>query len=200
MTLYCGTHNWLYMQKKLSHGLNHAFFLSLFKQAYILPHTLNCVCISLFRFHIWILEQLPKTGGSAQTHKCISFIWIVWSTLNVYISGYAQDMGYKYIHWLESRIDLFMQKRSCFEIPAKMVEKLSKLFILLAIFCSLFNCINSEKTYMTEDEYETENEELSKLESSQNTVPPRIWPISCLWDLCNKGCEWYQINPQVHIS
>ena len=67
-----------------------------------------------------------------------------------------------------------MQKRSCFEIPAKMVEKLSKLFILLAIFCSLFNCINSEKTYMTEDEYETENEELSKLESSQNTVPPGI--------------------------
>ena len=26
-------------------------------QAYILPHTLNCMCVSLFRFHIWILEQ-----------------------------------------------------------------------------------------------------------------------------------------------
>ena len=26
-------------------------------QAYILPHTLNCVCVSLFKFHIWILEQ-----------------------------------------------------------------------------------------------------------------------------------------------
>ena len=25
-------------------------------QAYILPHTLNCMCISLFKFHIWILE------------------------------------------------------------------------------------------------------------------------------------------------
>ena len=24
---------------------------------------------------------LPKTPGSAQTHKSISFIWIVWSTL-----------------------------------------------------------------------------------------------------------------------
>ena len=46
-----------------------------------------------------------------------------------------------------------------------MVEKLSKLskfFILLAIFCCLVNCINAEKTYMTEEEYETENEELSK--------------------------------------
>ena len=26
-------------------------------QAYILPHTLNCICVSLFRFQIWILEQ-----------------------------------------------------------------------------------------------------------------------------------------------
>ena len=65
-----------------------------------------------------------------------------------------------------------MQKRSCSEIPAKMVEKLLKFFVLLAIFCSLFICTNSEKTYMTEDEYEAENEELSKLESSQNNVPP----------------------------
>ena len=26
-------------------------------QAYIQPHTLNCMCVSLFKFHIWILEQ-----------------------------------------------------------------------------------------------------------------------------------------------
>ena len=26
-------------------------------QAYILPHTVNCMCVSLFKFHIWILEQ-----------------------------------------------------------------------------------------------------------------------------------------------
>ena len=26
-------------------------------QAYILPHTLNCMCVSLLKFHIWILEQ-----------------------------------------------------------------------------------------------------------------------------------------------
>ena len=25
-------------------------------QAYILPHTLNCMCASLFQFHIWFLE------------------------------------------------------------------------------------------------------------------------------------------------
>ena len=28
---------------------------------------------------------LPKTAGSAQTHKSISFTWIVWSTLYVYL-------------------------------------------------------------------------------------------------------------------
>ena len=28
---------------------------------------------------------LPKTAHSAQTHKSISFIWIVWSTLYVYL-------------------------------------------------------------------------------------------------------------------
>ena len=30
--------------------------------------------------------MLPKTAGSAQTHKNISFIWIVWSTLYMYTS------------------------------------------------------------------------------------------------------------------
>ena len=28
---------------------------------------------------------LPKTAGSVQTHKSITFIWIVWSTLYVYL-------------------------------------------------------------------------------------------------------------------
>ena len=36
----------------LNHGLNHGFF-SLTFQAYTLPHTLNCMCVSLvFEFHI----------------------------------------------------------------------------------------------------------------------------------------------------
>ena len=29
--------------------------------------------------------MLPKTAGSAQTHKSMSFIWIVWSPLYVYL-------------------------------------------------------------------------------------------------------------------
>ena len=29
--------------------------------------------------------MLPKTAGAAQTHKSMNFIWIVWSTLYVYL-------------------------------------------------------------------------------------------------------------------
>ena len=34
---------------------------------------------------------LPKTAGSAQTHKRMSFIWIVWSTLYVYLWWWTKD-------------------------------------------------------------------------------------------------------------
>ena len=47
-------------------------------QAYILPHTLNCMCVRA-------VLVLPKTASSAQTYKSMSFIWIVWSTLYVYL-------------------------------------------------------------------------------------------------------------------
>ena len=48
---------------------------SFFFRAYTQPQTLNCICDSLFAFHIWILKQfeavlsLPKAAGSAHTHK-----------------------------------------------------------------------------------------------------------------------------------
>ena len=32
-----------------------------------------------------LVLALPKTAGTAQTHKSMSFIWIVWSTLYVYL-------------------------------------------------------------------------------------------------------------------
>ena len=43
MTLYCGTHNWLCVQKMLNHGLNHGFFLSLFKLISFPIHWIVCV-------------------------------------------------------------------------------------------------------------------------------------------------------------
>ena len=82
MTLYCGTHHWLWVQKILNHGLNHGFFLSLFKLIFFPIHLIVCV-ISYLNFRAVLVP--PKTAGSAQTHKSISFNWIVWSTLNVYL-------------------------------------------------------------------------------------------------------------------
>ena len=50
---------------------------------------------------------LPKTAGSSQTHKSRSFIWIVWSTLYVYLwanplsiwTGFFQFSSLKYRVW-----------------------------------------------------------------------------------------------------
>ena len=38
--------------------------------------------------------MLPKTAGSAKTHKSISFIWIVWSTLYVYLWVHLKPNGH----------------------------------------------------------------------------------------------------------
>ena len=50
---------------------------------------MNCLCVSLFIFHMYLnfkaVLVLPKTARSAKAHKSISFIWILWSTLYVYL-------------------------------------------------------------------------------------------------------------------
>ena len=58
---------------KINHGSNHGLFISLLK-------------LILCPIH-WIVNvlALPKTAGSAQTHKSISSKWIVWITLYVYL-------------------------------------------------------------------------------------------------------------------
>ena len=94
MTLYCGIHTWLCVQKMLNHG----FCLSLFKLISCPIHWI-CMCVSLFKFQIWIFRAvlvLPKTAGSAQTYKSMSFIWIVWSTLYVYLCPHLAS-------WQEAR-------------------------------------------------------------------------------------------------
>ena len=69
--------------KMLNHGLNHGLFLSLFK---LIPCPINWIAYVLAYLNfIFEVLALPKTAGSAQTHKSISFIWIVWSTLYVYL-------------------------------------------------------------------------------------------------------------------
>ena len=72
---------------KINHGLNHGLFISLFKlipcPIHWIVYVLAYVQISYLNFKAVL--ALPKTAGSAQTHRSISFIWIVWSTLYVYL-------------------------------------------------------------------------------------------------------------------
>ena len=70
----------------LNHGFNRGFFLSLFKLIHCPINWIVCRLAYLnFIFDFKAVLELPKTVGSAQTHKSISFIWIVWSTLYVYL-------------------------------------------------------------------------------------------------------------------
>ena len=72
-------------------------------QAYILPHTLICICNSLFKFCVYLnfkaVLALPIMAHSAQTHKSISSIWIVWSTLYVYLCLIQENSIYGGSSW-----------------------------------------------------------------------------------------------------
>ena len=43
---------------------------------------------------------LPKTARSAQTHKSMSFIWIFWSTLYVYVCPKGKKLGTKSVFYV----------------------------------------------------------------------------------------------------
>ena len=62
-------------------------FLFHFSSLYSAPYIKLYVCwpfwISYLNFRAVLV--LPKTVGSAQTHKSMSFIWTLWSTLYVYL-------------------------------------------------------------------------------------------------------------------
>ena len=60
-------------------------FLSLYPAPYNKLYMGYPIQISNLNFKAVL--ALPKTAGSAQTHKSISFIWIVWSALYVYLWG-----------------------------------------------------------------------------------------------------------------
>ena len=58
-------------------------FSSLYSATYIELYMCKPIYISYLNFKAVL--ALPKLAGSAQTHKSVSFIWIVWSTLYVYL-------------------------------------------------------------------------------------------------------------------
>ena len=54
-------------------------------QAYILHHTLNCMCVSLFKFHIWILEQFfccPKRPALPRHIK----VWVSFELFGILVA------------------------------------------------------------------------------------------------------------------
>ena len=126
MILYCGI-SWL---------------ISFTFQAYTLPHALNCICVSLFEFHIWssylkfIFEvhiwssylnfkavlALPKMAHSAQTYKSISFIWIVWSTLYVYLWPVYKLQSYHYWYFDNATS---IEVQSCYSFFAYLLNRQS---------------------------------------------------------------------------
>ena len=68
--------------KMLNQGLNHGLFLSFFKT---IPCHIHWIVHVLAYLNFKALLALPKMAPSAQTNKSISFIWIFWSTLYVYL-------------------------------------------------------------------------------------------------------------------
>ena len=58
-------------------------FSSLYPALYIELYVCEPISISYLNFRAVFV--LPKTAGSAQTHKSMSLIWIVWSTLYVHL-------------------------------------------------------------------------------------------------------------------
>ena len=113
--------------KMLNHGLNHRLFLSLFK---LIPCHIHWI---VYVLGYWIsylnfkaVLELPKMARTDQTNKSISFIWIVWSTLFMYISTFSNPHLKKRIH------------RYC---------KLSYLQVSMWIYCSNGYKFRSAKTW-----------------------------------------------------
>jgi hypothetical protein len=76
----------LWCNEMLNHGLNHGLFISLLK---LIPCPIHWI-VYVLAYLNFISEfsssfSTAKTAPSAQTHRTMSFIWIVWSTLYVYL-------------------------------------------------------------------------------------------------------------------
>ena len=60
-------------------------------QAYILLHTLNCMCVSLFKVNIWILEQFKccQKWPALPRHLKLWVLFELFGALYMYISDYG---------------------------------------------------------------------------------------------------------------
>ena len=83
---------------------------------------------------------LSKTAGSAQTHKSISFIWIVWSTLYVYLCACLENLGGSYpiffqVHALEN---MRWHPQNHFS-GCRLKRRLCELIAVVSSICFFFN-------------------------------------------------------------
>ena len=67
------------------------YFSSLYPAPYIEFYVCKPIQISYLNFRAVLV--LPKIAGSVQTHKSVSFIWIVLSTLYVYLCSTHNKQG-----------------------------------------------------------------------------------------------------------
>ena len=147
--------------KMLNHGLNHGLFLSLFKLTPCPIHWIVYVLAYLnFIFEFKAVLALPKMVRSAQTHKNISFIWIVWSSLYVNLCQHAKKIyapqsfsrGYPTLlstkHWLCSKFYNLIQwaTQVALKTNFKLLQTImtgflfsyKKIWHFLAKFCPFF--------------------------------------------------------------
>ena len=89
------------------------YFSSLYPSPYIELYV--CLPISISYLNFRVVLVLPKMAGSAQTHKSMSFIWIVWSTLYVYLcqkygfcknnASFRSDLQNPYFSTISKNVD-----------------------------------------------------------------------------------------------
>ena len=73
-------------------------FSSLYPAPYIELYV--CLPIQISYLNVRAVLVLPKMAGSAQANKSMSFIWIVWSTLYVYLWFQVQPSSLRHRHLL----------------------------------------------------------------------------------------------------
>ena len=88
--------------------------------------------------------ELPKTAWSAQTHKSISFIWIVWSTLYVYLWQNSKPPSFGFAgRWHHNSFNMYVLRLKGF----------CWLFFSDGSFSSMFHSSFWQKTFFSANTY-----------------------------------------------
>ena len=113
-----------------------------FSSLYPYPiHWIACVLAYLnFIFEFIAVLVLPKTASSAQTHKSMSFIWIVWSTLYVYLWFECETWNQNF-EWTKLALtnNCNWRVKFAFLIEQRVIVSFCKRFVWVWIIWSAFH-------------------------------------------------------------